>query len=66
MDSVDVHGFYLFFSPSSINFNHIGLALLGVVHHATSIQHHNTSWLQTLADIYLGECVMFTGEILLL
>lgn len=40
-------------NAASINFDHIGLALSAVVHHALSVQHHNVSWLQTLADIYL-------------
>jgi len=42
-------------NAASINFDHIGLALSAVVHHALSVQHHNVSWLQTLADIYLGK-----------
>ncbi|XP_068722268.1 integrator complex subunit 8-like isoform X2 [Montipora capricornis] len=40
-------------NASSINFDHIGLALSAVVHHALSVQQHNVSWLQTLGDIYL-------------
>ncbi|XP_078367227.1 integrator complex subunit 8-like isoform X2 [Oculina patagonica] len=40
-------------NPGNVNFDHIGLALSGVVHHALSVQHHNVSWLQTLGDIYL-------------
>lgn len=43
-------------SPGNINFDHIGLALSGVIHHALSVQPQNVSWLQTLGDIYLGEC----------
>lgn len=40
-------------NPGNVNFDHIGLAMSGVVHHALSVQHHNVSWLQTLGDIYL-------------
>jgi len=48
--------FFLINSLGNISFDHIGLALSGVVHHALSVQHQNVSWLQTLGDIYLGEC----------
>ncbi|KAM7448754.1 Integrator complex subunit 8 [Porites harrisoni] len=40
-------------NSGNVNFDHIGLALSAVVHHALSVQHHNISWLQTLGDIYL-------------
>lgn len=40
-------------NPGNVNFDHIGLALSAVVHHALSIQHQNVSWLQTQGDIYL-------------
>lgn len=50
------HCFVFLNSPGNISFDHIGLALSGVVHHALSVQHQNVSWLQTLGDIYLGEC----------
>jgi len=49
-------GLFLINSPGNINFDHIGLALSGVVHHALSVQHQTVSWLQTLGDIYLGKC----------
>ncbi|RMX54135.1 hypothetical protein pdam_00017386 [Pocillopora damicornis] len=50
--------------PGNVNFDHIGLALSGVVHHALSVQHHNVSWLQTLGDIYLAlRCYLEAGAV---